>query len=140
MFKVIKTFECIQFILILHTEFKREGKKMHTGQIRSTSNVLHFIVSKYIHHIDAVMCFLLIKGPSEQYFGQVLFHLIQWFLRLQAHLVIHAHSLCSIKCSFMQKKTTILLFYTYMSLWGCRGSDRMVVGFTTTYAISAYNY
>ena len=24
--------------------------------------------------------------------------------------------------------------------WGCRGYDRMVVGFTTTYAISAYEF
>ena len=24
--------------------------------------------------------------------------------------------------------------------WGCRGSDRMVVGFTTIYAISAYHH
>jgi hypothetical protein len=24
--------------------------------------------------------------------------------------------------------------------WGCRGGDRMVVGFTTTYEISAYHH
>jgi len=25
-------------------------------------------------------------------------------------------------------------------MWGCRGRDHMVVGFTTTYTISAYKY
>jgi len=27
-----------------------------------------------------------------------------------------------------------------LSIWGRRGRDRMVVGFTTTYAISAYHH
>jgi len=30
--------------------------------------------------------------------------------------------------------------YTYSNLWGHRGHDRMVVGFTTSYAISAYHH
>jgi hypothetical protein len=25
-------------------------------------------------------------------------------------------------------------------IWACRGRDRMVIGFTTTYAISAYHH
>ena len=28
----------------------------------------------------------------------------------------------------------------YMHVWGCRGHDRMVVEFTTSYAISAYHH
>jgi len=41
-------------------------------------------------------------------------------------------------------KTNLLcqLVKGYSKYWGChvRGRDHMVVGFTTTYAISAYNH
>jgi hypothetical protein len=34
----------------------------------------------------------------------------------------------------------MLLYCAYMYNWGCRGHDRMVVRFITTYAISAYHH
>ena len=37
--------------------------------------------------------------------------------------------------------STLLAVRTYLGKYrGCRGRDRRVVGFTTTYAISAYHY
>jgi len=32
------------------------------------------------------------------------------------------------------------MLYKRLKKWGCRGRDRMVVGFTTTYPISAYRH
>jgi len=37
-------------------------------------------------------------------------------------------------------KPLLFVFKTYLSFRGCHGRDRMVVGFTTTYAISAYHH
>jgi hypothetical protein len=37
-------------------------------------------------------------------------------------------------------KRNLLHLYTTIYSMGCRGRDRMVVGFTTTYAISAYHH
>ena len=37
-------------------------------------------------------------------------------------------------------QSVVLREHTHTHARGCRGCDRMVVGFTTTYAISAYHH
>ena len=43
-------------------------------------------------------------------------------------------------CIFMSKPTSIIYIYVKEENWGLRGRDSMVVGYTTTYAISAYHH
>ena len=45
---------------------------------------------------------------------------------------------CSLYCMFVRKRNQYIMYIFYPS-WG-RGRDRMVVGFTTTCAISAYHH
>ena len=50
----------------------------------------------------------------------------------------HQHQDLQVYLSTKDKKTTFNMFFD--CLWGRYGCDRMVVGFTTTYAISAYHH
>jgi hypothetical protein len=52
------------------------------------------------------------------------------------HLQILSHNVVS----SASRHERMLLYCAYMYNWGCRGHDRMVVGFITTYAISAYHH
>jgi hypothetical protein len=44
-------------------------------------------------------------------------------------------------CNVIYKNVSICMKSThFLHIWGRRGRDRMVVGFTTTYVISAYHH
>ena len=43
--------------------------------------------------------------------------------------------MCKFRCLFLGLEAADSIFFR-----GCRGHDRMIVGYTTTYAISAYHH
>jgi hypothetical protein len=67
--------------------------------------------------------------------------------RITTGIYTHWATLCTIFLSnvhwryWWQCYNTCLTIYTYINLWRSRrGGDRMVFGFTTTYAISTYHH
>ena len=55
-------------------------------------------------------------------------------------LLIHKHEVGFQHQYILFCFVDMLLYCAYMYNWGCRGHDRMVVRFITTYAISAYHH
>ena len=63
---------------------------------------------------------------------------------LSQRIVGHHYLICSVqKYIYAFSKSTLYMYLWYIyrnAIGGCRGHDRMVDGFKTTYAISAYHH
>ena len=62
---------------------------------------------------------------------------LKWTSHHMSHLKLHPLCGIALRNPFSQNKSAIL-YISPSAPGGCRGCDRMVVRFTTTYAISAY--
>jgi hypothetical protein len=61
-------------------------------------------------------------------------------MRRGVFYVIHMFSLTCLLLKVVFNTITLTHVYPKGQLGGCHGRDRMVVGFTTTYAIRAYHH
>ena len=66
--------------------------------------------------------------------------LLHYISKVRMHFTIPELTVELFMCAFACRSIRTLLIASYKFFGGRRGRDRMVVGFTTTYAISAYQH